>query len=142
MDVNVNLSFIYVLICFLLIYFVAKRTIFARLDAILGERRALIEGSRQTASDHDAFIEQSRAEINARLAEARARAYASKQELREEAIARQGSIVDAARKQAGEKVAGAQQELETAVADAREHLQRESDALAADIVNSLIRRTA
>lgn len=142
MDVNVNLSFIYVLICFLLIYFVAKRTIFARLDAILSERRTQIEGSRATAADHESYIERSRAEVNARLAEARANAYAEKQQLREQAMGQQGTIIEEARAAAQDKVAAAQRELDAALSDAREHLRSETDAIAADIVRSLLGRTA
>ena len=142
MDVNVNLSLFYVLFCFLLILFVAKKTLFAKLDEILGERRTLIEGAKEASQGSDEYIETSMAEMNEKLSAARSDAYARRLEMKEEASNEQKRIVDQARDNATQKVEAAGKEIDSAMADARTQLEADSKEMAKEIVAKILGRIA
>lgn len=138
MDVNVNLSFLYVIVCFFIIYFVAKKTLFAKLDSILSERHEMIEGARAKAEGNEEYIETKLSEVNTKLSEARGDAFTQRQGMREEALGKQSGIIAAAREKAAGKISDAQAELDTAVADARAQFERESEALAEEIAGRIL----
>ena len=142
MDVNVNLSFLYVIVCFLIIFFVARKTLFTKLDGILAERHEMIEGAQEKAAGDEEYIEGKLTEVNEKLAEARGDAFKQRQGMREEALETQSGIVAEAREKAAAQIATAQAELDTAVSDARAQLERESEALAKDIADRVLGGTA
>ena len=142
MNVNLDLSIFYVLICFFIVFFVAKNTLLKRLDQILAERHKLIEGSRKQAEGKDELIEQKIAQMNAALAEAREKAFNKRAGAREEAMKEQTQIVEQAREESRSVLEKAQTELQQSVADARGQLESESEAFARSIADSLLRRSA
>lgn len=142
MNVNLDLSILYVLICFFIIFFVAKNTLLKRLDEILGNRREMIQGSMEKASDNDELIEEKLSTIDAKLAEAREKAYNQRVERREEALGEQGEIVEEARRESSQQLEKNQEELDDSVADARETLRKESEGYARSIADTILRRSA
>lgn len=142
MNVNIDLSVFYVLFCFFIVFFVAKNTLWKRLDQILSERHEMIEGSRAKAADNDEVIEEKLASMNQALGEARDKAYAQRVEARERALKQQTEIVDQARQQSRELVEKNQKELDISVAEARTTLEQESEEYARSIANTLMRRSA
>lgn len=142
MDVNINLSIFYILLCFFIIFFVARKTIWAKLDAILSERHEMIEGAKQAASGNEEYVENKIAEINTQLAEARSKAFSTRQELRNEALDKQKGIMNKARGDAAEKFDAAQVELDAAVIEAKTQLRSESDEIAASITKTILGRSA
>lgn len=138
MDVNVNLSFLYVLVCFLIIFTIARKTLFTKLDKILNERHELIEGAREKAVGNDEYIEKTLADVNGKLSDARANAFSRRQELRETAIAEQTGIVENARKEAADKLIVAQEELDASLSEAKEQLKSETDKMAVEISDKIL----
>ena len=142
MDVNVNLSFLYVLFCFLIIFFIARKTLFSKLDQILSERHELIEGAKEKAVGQDEQIEETLTELNAKLAQARSEAFSARQDMRSHALNEQGEIIETARNAAADKLLAAQEQLDAALDDARATLTSDSEEIARDITNRILGRTA
>jgi F0F1-type ATP synthase membrane subunit b/b' len=142
MDLNVNFSVIYIICCFLLIWTVAKKTVFAKLDEILSARHEKIEGAKAEAFDNDEKIAKKMAAVNASVAEARGEAFGTRQATRNEALLEQKDIVEAARQAASDKVSQAQAELTSAIEEAKVKLQADTDEIAREISDNLLGRTA
>jgi len=142
MDINVDLSVFYVLICFFIVFFVAKNTLLKRLDQILEERHGLIEGSQADAESNDELIQEKIEFMNSSLAEAREKAFNRRAESRDKALVEQKGIVDSARGESSRQLESAQADLDASVADARAQLKQESESFARAIADSLMRRSA
>lgn len=142
MNVNIDFSLLYVLFCIVIIIFVAKRTLFATLDKILGERHEMIEGAREAAAGNEENIENALAEVNNKLNDARAKAFSTRQAIRNEALDKQKDIVERARESATGKITSAQADLDVAMSDARVQLETETGEIAQEISNRLLGRTA
>lgn len=142
MDVNINLSVFYVLFCFLLISFVAKRFLFVKLERILNERSEMIEGNRQSAASDEETIEQKTAEIKKVLSEARSEAFSERHQLRDEALDQQKAIIEETRKANTEKLKEAEGEISAAVDEAKLTIRNESEEMAKKIAANILGRTA
>jgi F0F1-type ATP synthase membrane subunit b/b' len=142
MNVNLDLSIFYVLFCFFVVFFVARNTLWKRLDEILGQRHELIEGNREKAAGNDQLIEEKLSSINARLAEAREKAMTERAKSREQALQEQEKVVTQARSEGQTLLESSQKDLEESLQQARETLASESDSYARSIADSIMRRTA
>lgn len=142
MNVNIDLSVFYVLICFFIVFAVARNTLWKKLDTILGERHEKIQQSKELAEGNDEIIEEKLNTMNASLAEAREKAYELRSESREEAIREQESIVSDARRKGKEFLEENQRDLEDSVSSARQQMERETEAYARSIADVLLRRPA
>lgn len=142
MNVNIDFSVLYVLFCIVLIIIVARKTLFAKLDEILGERHEMIEGAREAAAGNEENIENALAEVNEKLNVARADAFSTRQSMRNTALDEQKDIVEKARESAASKISVAQADLDNALTEARDQLEGETQAIAEEITRRLIGRTA
>lgn len=142
MDVNINLSVFYVLFCFLLIFFVARKILFLKLERIIDERSEKIEGNRRSAASDEETIEQKTAEIKKVLDGARSEAFAERHQLRDEALDRQKAILEETRKSNAEKLKQAEGEIAATVEEAKVTIRTESDEMAKKIAANILGRTA
>ena len=86
MVVAVDLSVFYVLFCFLLVFWAARKFLFLPLDKILEERREKIESAQALAAGSDEDVKRKLGEFNARITEARGTGFELRQQLKGEAV--------------------------------------------------------
>jgi F-type H+-transporting ATPase subunit b len=127
----------------LLIVWAAYRLIvYTPLQKVLGERHARTEGAIQQAQAEIASAEERTAEYERQVREARARIYAG-QEARSRRIQQQREATLAeARKQADATVKNARAGLEKEVLSAKAALQQQSETLAQQIIESVLKPAA
>ena len=140
MVVQIDYSVFYVLICFLIIFWVARRFLFQKLDRIIEQRNEQIESARQLAESSDAKVGKAIAEYDSRVSRARAEAFDLRQRLKGEASEQEKQIVEGARSNASERIKGAQEELDKMVAEYRTPLAAEGVRLAESIAELVLRR--
>ena len=142
MVVAVDWSVIYVLVCFLLVFWAARKFLFLPLDKILEERREKIESAQQMASGSDEDVKHKLSEYNARLSEARGAGFEVRQQLKGDAVGREQQIVGEARERAAARMNEAQETLDREIEENKRSLEGETAALAASIADTLLGRRA
>ncbi len=138
MVVSLDYSVIYVLICFLIIFWMAKRFLLDSLNRIIEERHGLIESAREQAESLDAEIRDALAEYEKRISSARGEGFAVRQSLKEAAAGKQRKLIDKAREEAAKRVAAAQADLESIVEESKRHLRAESEEMAEGIAAAVM----
>lgn len=124
----------------LLFYFFLKTKLFKPLERVMAERSARIEGARKSAeASQDAAQDKVRAYQEA-LKKARVEVYAEQETARRAALEERATFVKNARARANEEVAAAKKKIVGELAAARKQLERESDALGAEIAQAILRR--
>jgi F-type H+-transporting ATPase subunit b len=127
----------------LLIVWAAYRVIVQKkLDAVLAERHARTEGAIQQAQAEIAKAEARTAEYEQRLREARSQIYKTQEARRRHIMDKRSAALAEAHHQADEMVKRAQAALQKDVEAARGMLQQQADALAARIIDSILRPLA
>lgn len=142
MIVDVDLSIFYVLVCFLVIFWMAAKTLFKPLDRILNERREMIESAEAAVENLGARTNTALEEYNQRISEARSESFALRQELKQAAGVSEREVIDKARANAAEMVTEAQAELQQAAEKSRQELAGQSDEIAERIVTAVLGRQA
>jgi F0F1-type ATP synthase membrane subunit b/b' len=137
--VQVDLSAVYIFACVLIIFWVARRSLFRRLDSIVEERDEKIASSLKFAETTNAGVEEKLASYEKRVAEARAKAFGLRQQLKGKASEHEKKIIGEARGQATERINNAQAELDETVERFREPLAAEGSVLGESIAEMLLR---
>jgi len=138
--VNLDLSVIYVLICFLIIFWVSRRTLFLPLDKVLEERRERIESARDFLAAAETEVSKKLAEFEARITEARSEGFTVRRSLKDEAVGKETEVIEAARARAAQKAGEAQAEIERAVEKSKRLLATESEQIGSSIAEALLGR--
>jgi F-type H+-transporting ATPase subunit b len=127
----------------LLIVWAAYRTLVQRkLDQVLAQRHARTEGAIEQAQAEIASAEARTAEYEQRLREARAQVYKAQEATRQMLMEKRNAALAEARRQADEKVKKSRSMLAAEVAAARESLHQQAEALAGDIIESVLKPAA
>jgi F0F1-type ATP synthase membrane subunit b/b' len=126
----------------LVVHFYLKRMFFGPMAGVLAKRRAATEGLRESAEATRARAAEQLASIEAQLRQARDEIYQQQEEARRGWITEQGSQLDQGRAQAHEQIHQGKQRLDTEAAAAQSQLAATTDALANQIVNALLERSA
>ena len=130
-------------IIFLLIVWVAYRMIVhKRLEQVLGERYRLTEGAVEQAKLEIASAEARTAEYEQRVREARTQIYKAQEARRQQIMERRNAALTQARQQAEEMIQSARAALEQEKAAAQIMLQQQADALANQIIDSILKPVA
>jgi F-type H+-transporting ATPase subunit b len=130
----------FLLVIFL--HFYLKIVFFKPLEKVLDQRYEATEGARKLAEESLERVTAKTAEYEAALRAARAEAYQEQERLYQQLQEREAVSLAAARKQAEASIREAKDLLAQDVAAARASLDRESDALAVQIADALLRRSA
>jgi F-type H+-transporting ATPase subunit b len=130
----------FVLIVFL--YFYAKLVFFKPMGRVLEQRYAETEGARKMAEKSLALAEQKTAEYEAAMRAARTEVYQQQEKLHKELQEREAAAVADAKQKADALVRQAREQLDQDVLAAREALTRDSEMLASQIADSVLRRSA
>ncbi|HEV3041967.1 MAG TPA: ATP synthase F0 subunit B [Candidatus Angelobacter sp.] len=126
----------------LIVWFAYRMIVHKRLEQILAERHRLTEGAVQQAQAEIASAEARTAEYEQRLREARTQIYKAQEARRRQAMERRNAALTQARQQAEEMIQSARNDLNGDMAAARVMLSQHADALANEIVESILRPVA
>ncbi len=130
----------FLLVIFLQVYL--KLMFFKPLEKVLKQRYDATEGARKLAEQSLERASAKTAEYEAAVRAARAEAYQVQERLYKELRQREAAELAAAREQADAAIREAKELLAKDVAAAQASLAQESDALAVQIADSLLRRSA
>jgi F-type H+-transporting ATPase subunit b len=126
----------------LIVWFAYRMIVHKRLEQVLAERHRLTEGAVQQAQAEIASAEARTAEYEQRLREARTQIYKAQEARRRQAMERRNAALTQARQQAEEMIQSARNDLNGDMAAARVMLSQHADALANEIVESILRPVA
>jgi F-type H+-transporting ATPase subunit b len=130
------------IILLLIVHFYLKGMFFGPLQKVLAERRAATEGAREAA---DAMVKNAAAKaaaLEAELRKAHDEIYREQEEARRRLLADQTASLEDAKRQSRELIHQGKLELEAETAAAKRELAATTDALAEQIVSSLLQRKA
>ncbi len=126
----------------LVVHFYLKKMFFGPMGEVLAKRRALTEGLRESAEATRAKALAQTADIEAQLRQARDEIYQEQEEARRRWTTEQASQLDAARTQGRELIQQGKQRLDAEAVTAKSQLATTTDALADQIVRTLLERKA
>ena len=126
----------------LLLYAYLTRVFFRPLEKVLRRRYEANEGARKLAEESQAKATAKMAEYEAAMRTARGEVYQELGKLRAQLQAERNAALEAARKQAETQIAAAKTGLEREVAVLKQDLAAQSDLLATQITESILRRSA
>jgi F-type H+-transporting ATPase subunit b len=130
---------------FLLVVFLSfylKRVFFKPLEKVLAERYAATEGARKLAEQSLERASAKAAEYEAAMREARADIYRQQEQVHRNLQEQAAAQIEEARKKSAAAVGKAKQQLSEDAAAARLSLKGESEQLAAQIADAVLRRSA
>jgi F-type H+-transporting ATPase subunit b len=126
----------------LVVHFYLKSMFFRPMADVLAKRRQATEGRREEAEAMRAKAAAATKSIEEQLRQAREAIYQEQEEARKRWLGDQSAQLDGARKKAHEVIHQSGQQLEAESATARNQLSTTTDALADQIVNTLLERTS
>ena len=126
----------------LVLYLYAKYMFFKPMEKVLRQRYEATEGSRKMAEEALERARARTAEYEVALRAARSEVYQAQEELHRQLQERETAQLTAARQAADAAVEEAREQLALDVEQAKAALGRESDALAAQITESILRGSA
>jgi F-type H+-transporting ATPase subunit b len=126
----------------LLLYAYLTRVFFRPLEKVLQKRYEANEGARKLAEESQAKATAKMAEYEAAMRAARGVVYQELGKLRSQLQAERNASLEVARKQAETQIAAVKSELEGEVAVLKQSLAAQSDLLATQIAESILRRSA
>jgi F0F1-type ATP synthase membrane subunit b/b' len=126
----------------LVLYLCLKTLFFKPLEKVLEERSAGIEGARQSAESTQAAAQEKVRAYQEALKKARSQIYADQEAARRAALEERAGMVREARNRANETTRVAKERIAAEMTQAREQLDRESQALAGEIVRVVLAQRA
>lgn len=130
------------IVLLVIVHVYLKAMFFGPLQKVLAERRAATEGAREAAEAALKKAADKANEVQDALRQAQEEIYREQEEARKNWLAVQNEKINEARRQGHELVQKAKQELDLEAAAARRELSATTDALAEQIVQSLLERKA
>ncbi len=126
-------------VLFVLLYIAYRAIVHNRLMQVLGERRARTEGAIEKARADVAAADAKTAEYEQRIRDAKLALYKAQEQRRQQALERRGKLLAEARSAADAQVRTAKQALDQDAAAARARLQSEAEALAGEIIRTILK---
>ena len=126
----------------ILLQFYLKRMFFRPLEKVLHQRYEATEGARKAAEESLARASAKAAEYEAAMRAARSELYKAQDELHKQLQERESVQIAEARQRADAAIKAAKADIAKDVESAKASLGRESDALANQIAESILRRSA
>lgn len=127
------------IICLLVVWGSYRVLVYGKLQKVLAERHARTEGAVAQARQAIASAEQRTAEYEQKLREARTQIYAAQESYRKRIMDRRAEMLAEARHQSDEMVKKARSAVEQETMTVKAGLQKQADALADQIIQSILR---
>ncbi len=126
-------------VVFIILFLAYRLIVHRRLVAVLDERRARTAGAVEKANADIAAAEARTAEYEQRLRDARLSIFKKQEARRQQSLQARAAAVAEARAAADARVKAARTSLEQDVKDAKVKLEAESEALAAQIIRTVLK---
>lgn len=133
------LSSIPAIICLLIVWTAYRVLVYNPLQKVLGERQARTEGAIRQAQEEISVAEKRTAEYEGRVREARSKIYLSLEARNRRLMQERDVALAEARRHAEGMIKSARSVLEKEVVDAKATLHQQADALASQIIESVLK---
>ena len=130
------------IVCLLIVWGAYRTIVQKKLQRVLAERHAHTEGAIQEAQSQITKAEARTTEYEQRLREARSHLYRAQEARRRHLMEKRGAALAEAHRQADEKVKHARADLARDVQESQSTLQQQAEALAAQIIDSILKPLA
>ena len=130
------------IVCLLIVWAAYRNIVQKKLVQVLADRHARTEGAIQQAQSEISKAEARTAEYEQRLREARSQIYKAQEAHHRHIVEKRSAALTEAHRQADEMVKRSRTDLERDVIEARATLQTQAEALAAQIIDSILRPLA
>ena len=138
--ITINETLIIQIISFLIFLFIINRVMFRPLRKVMAERDEHIKKIKADTSEAQNRFESINIQIRDQEAEARQAAFQLKAELEDQGNHEASGILSSARKEITEANESARKEVSATVAAARQDIQKESEVLATNIIETILER--
>jgi len=138
--ISINETLVFQVISFLIFLFIINRVMFRPLRNVMAERDRHIENLEKDTRDAQKKFESITDQIGEQESAVRKEALAAKEKLEDEGNQAAHEIIAAVRKEIADANEAAKRDVEARVSAAREQIQMESDALAINIIESILDR--
>jgi len=139
--ISINETMLVQLVSFLVFLFIINRIMFQPLRKTMTEREEYIDGLKVDIIEADQSLDDVKRQIEVSEATVRKEAFRMRESLVDEANATAEEIFDRVREDIDAQRAEAEQYVEGQVAQAKQHLETESRALAASIMEKVLGRS-
>ena len=139
--INLDISFLFQLVNFLLLLLVLNIFLFKPIRKLLTDRNSEISGAKEKSAAVDKEVEEKLALYETRMREIKARATDERSALKKEAQAEEATILDKARKEATETVSAIKKKVAKEAADARQLLREQAVSLSSEICEKVLGRS-
>lgn len=133
------LSSIPAIISLLIVWTAYRVLVYTPLQKVLGERQARTEGAIRQAQEEISVAEQRTAEYEGRVREARSQIYLKLEARNRRLMQEREAALAEARRHAEDMIKSARSVLEKEVSDAKDALHQQADALASQIIESVLK---
>jgi len=130
------------ILCLLVVWVGYRFLVHGKLKQVLVERHALTAGAVERARQEIADAEARTAEYERRVREARAQIYQQQQAFRQQVLEQRNAALAEARRQAGDMAKSARAALEKDMIAAKASLEQQANALADQVIESVLRPAA
>jgi F-type H+-transporting ATPase subunit b len=139
--IELNLSFVFQVINFLLLLLILNIFLFKPIRKVLADRESELTGAREKAAAVDRDVAEKMASYESRLKEIKGKGSEEREALKKEAVAEEAKLLDAARAEAGTTLATIKQKVAKEAADARVALQEQAKVLSLEICEKVLGRS-
>ena len=138
--ISINATMFHQLIAFLVFLFIINRIMFRPLRSVMGERESFMEKIRLDTVDATKEFERLTATLKAKESTVRSEAQDVRREIEEKGGREAVEMLEAARQEISSIKAKAETAVDAQIAEARKKLQKESAALAVNIMEKMLDR--
>jgi len=138
--ISINGTLIAQLVSFLIFLFILNRIMIRPLQGVVGERESFIEKIKLDTVDKAKELERLTGEMEALELDVREEAAGIRRELEESGSRESAEILDTISREIGSIREKTEIEIDAKISDAKKHLQKESEALAINIMEKLLGR--
>ncbi|HKD45508.1 MAG TPA: ATP synthase F0 subunit B [Candidatus Angelobacter sp.] len=136
------LSSIPAIFCLLIVWAAYRSIVYTRLQQVLAERQALTEGAIERAREEIAAAEERTSEYERRVREARAQIFQVQEAHSRRTMEERNNALAEAREKADAMIKSARAALEEEVLSAKSSLEKQTDSLADEIIDIVLRPVA
>lgn len=139
--INLDMSFLFQLVNFLLLMLILNLFLFKPIRKILADRNAEVSGAKEKSATVDKEVQEKLALYEARMREIKARATDERSVLKKEAQTEEAAILDKARKEAADALSAIKNKVAKEAADARLLLKEQALSLSSEICEKVLGRS-
>lgn len=139
--IDLDLSFVFQLVNFLLIMLLLNIFLFKPIRKVLSDRDAEINGAKEKSAVVDKEVQEKMALYETRMREIKARATDERSVLKKEAHAEESAILEKARKEAAAALGTIKEKVASEATEARKLLREQAVSLSSEICEKVLGRS-